>query len=131
MYYYHIWLVLRESLEESDCGSLHLKSSSIQSYINKNLNCIPINCINYVNYSLILQCSGGANHRGDDHANMIKSLNMISELLPGSYGLIYWMDDEIPGRNNFDGFNVIVLARGCLTERYDPFLSPIAPTIEN
>ncbi|MFC3832095.1 Imm7 family immunity protein [Deinococcus rufus] len=51
--------------------------------------------------------------------------------LRASFGLLYWRDDEgdVPaGENNFQ---VIVMTRGQLTTRLDPFLSPTIPGTED
>ena len=131
MYDYHLWIILRESTEESDCGSLHKKINDLQHLADQKLICKPSMCIHDINYSVVMQCSGGANHRGNDHQSLLEVLEWIAEALPGSYGLVYWSDDEIPGRSIFDGYRVIILARGRLEERCDPFLSPIAPIVED
>jgi Immunity protein 7 len=46
-----------------------------------------------------------------------------------SYGLLYTRDDEDPAHEHT--FRVFVLARGTLTERADPFLSPFVPGVED
>jgi hypothetical protein len=133
VYDYHLWVVLRESTEEPDCGSLGRKAGELRRLIGERLICKPgpDECILSVNYSLIFQCSGSANHRGEDHESLLTVLRHIAAELPGSYGLVYWYDDEDPGRDRFDGYRVIVVARGQLQDRYDPFLSPIVPHIED
>jgi hypothetical protein len=133
VYDYHLWVVLREATEESDCGSLGRKAGELRCLIREHLNCRPgpDECILSVNYSLVFQCSGSANHRGEDHKSLLAVLRHIATELPGSYGLVYWCDDEEPGRDRFDGYRVIVVARGQLHDRFDPFLSPIAPHIED
>ena len=117
MYTYHIWIVLSESTEESDCGSLEKESADLQQLVQQSLNCKPANCIQNVNYSKVFQCSGSANHRGEDHNTLMTVLRHIARTLPGSYGLVYWRDDEDPGIDSFDGYRVIVMARGHLQDR--------------
>ena len=50
-------------------------------------------------------------------------------ITPGSYGLLYTLDDEDAAHVN--AFRVYVLARGALVERTDPFLSPFVPVVED
>ncbi len=52
----------------------------------------------------------------------------LAEEAPGSYGLLYLRDEDAP---DSDGFEVCVLARGRLTRKTDPFLSPCVPVIED
>jgi len=55
----------------------------------------------------------------------------VNAELPASYGLLYERDDEArdwPGPN---AFKVTVIARGTAAERFDPFLSPCNPVIED
>jgi hypothetical protein len=131
MYSYHLWVVLSESTEESDFGSLDNEVKGLRSLIDKTLICKPKDCIHSVNHLVVFQCSGSANHRGEDHDALLTVLRHITKKLPGSYGLVYWLDDENPGNACFDGYRVIVIARGQLLERFDPFLSPTNPTIED
>ena len=55
----------------------------------------------------------------------------VNSDLPASSGLLYERDDETgdwPGQN---AFKVTVIARGATLERFDPFLSPCNPVIED
>ena len=133
MYDYHLWIVLRESTEDPDLGSLGRKAERLRDLVRERLvgKPGPDECILGVNGELVFQCSGGANHRGEDHESLLVVLRHVAAELPGSYGLVYWYDDENPGRAQFDGYRVIVLARGRLQDRYDPFLSPIVPHVED
>lgn len=62
---------------------------------------------------------------------MEDTIDFVRTRLPGSWGLLYERDDETtlpPGPN---AFRVTVLARGELSVRSDPFLSPCIPVIED
>lgn len=131
MYYYHLWIELSESTEESDCGRLEFKVAELQKLVGEKLNCEPSQCIFDVNYAKVFQCSGGANHRGQDHDALLDVLGHLAKSLPGSHGLVYWSDDENPGNAYLDAYRVIVIARGKLHDRFDPFLSPKRPTVED
>lgn len=136
MYDYRLWIDLAESTAESDCGSLEQTTAELQLLIRQKLHCKPANCIFDISYSKVWQCSGSANHRGSDHAALLEVLRFVIDRLPGSYGLVYWSDDERPDKYecvepNDCGFRVIVIARGQLHERFDPFLSPKNPVVED
>ena len=133
MYEYRLWIELSESTEEDDCGQLEAKILELQKLINEKLTLIrsPTECIFHVNYSDIFQCSAGANHRGGEHEALLEVLEHLVKILPGSHGLVYLVDDENPGNAYFDGYRVLVIARGQIQERFDPFLSPLNPVVED
>jgi len=128
VYQFRLWVDLGESTDEADCGQLAEKLRVVQRVIDDKLTMIrhPKECISVVNYATVLQCSGGANHRGAIHDALMEVLHLVAKLLPGSHGLVYWTDDEGAQRN---AYSVIVIARGQLHDLPDPFLSPIVPTV--
>lgn len=132
MYSYHLWIVLRESTTESDTGSLSSKLADLSALIGKKMaSAVPSSPLSAINNEHVLQCSASHNHRGDVHDRLLSVLEWLAHTLPGSYGLVYWNDDERPGRHVYDGYNVLVVARGSVAQRYDPFLSPVAPVVED
>jgi len=136
MYDYRLWIDLAESPEESDCGGLEKKAVELQLLVREKLRCKPNDCIFDVNCSKVWQCSGSANHRGSAHAALLEVLQFVIEKLPGSHGLVYWCDDERPdryesARRDDYGYRVIAIARGKMHERFDPFLSPRNPVVED
>ncbi|MAT38743.1 MAG: hypothetical protein CL946_03985 [Ectothiorhodospiraceae bacterium] len=124
MYHYYIWIELSESLDETDCGQLMAKIERLKKLVRSKLRCAPAEPFLNINYAEIFQCTGGANHRSTDHDALLDVLDHLVFDLPGSHGLVYWYDDELPGKSKFDGYRVIVVARGQWYERFDPFLSP-------
>jgi hypothetical protein len=72
---------------------------------------------------------GVKNHATPLRQEMLDVYTYIGQVAPGSYGLLYMLDDEDPRHEN--AFSVFVLVRGTLTERADPFLSPFVPTVED
>lgn len=123
MYDFRLWIELSETTEDSDCGQLNAKAQELQSFVRDKLTMIrlPEQCVNNLNYSMVFQCAGGANHRGANHDALLEVLHFVIDKLPGSHGLIYWSDDEDPKN---DGYRVIVITRGQIHERDDPFFSP-------
>ena len=55
----------------------------------------------------------------------------VTSDLPASSGLLYERDDEAPDWPGQNAFKVTVIARGATLERFDPFLSPCSPVIED
>jgi hypothetical protein len=62
-----------------------------------------------------------------NHVNMnpdvLALLEWIAREMKGSHGLVYWQDDEIPA-DDPSAYHVIVLRKGVVEHRADPFLSP-------
>jgi hypothetical protein len=131
MYTCHLWLELGERPDEADCGHLNEKAAVLQALLDSVLDCVPKKCIANVNYTTVMQCSVSGNRRASRHDSLLKVLEHVCEHLPGSHGLVYWCDDENPGASVFEGYRVIVIARGQMSERYDPFLTPRRPNIED
>jgi hypothetical protein len=78
-------------------------------------------------YSLTI--SGLRNHRQEE---VIGLFAWLAKNAPGSYGLLYVLDDEDHrGEEYAVNFRVFRLARGFLQELGDPFLSPPVPAIED
>lgn len=53
----------------------------------------------------------------------------LGEVAPGSYGVLYILDDEAPGLD--DEFQIIAMRRGQIVRFTDTHLSPCVPTIED
>ena len=56
-------------------------------------------------------------------------IRRCGELMKGTYGVMWEHDDSADETEN--SFRVRVMIRGALSERADPFFSPIVPTIED
>lgn len=95
--------------------------------------------IRQLNGQAQIHLAGFTNHRSTVVDEALRLLAFVGNVAPGSYGLLYVHDDEdIPGYSaGNDGidhsneFIVYVLARGQLTRKRDPFLSPLVPVIED
>ncbi len=76
-----------------------------------------------------LWIAGFKNHATVLRQELLDLLQYTADVAPGSYGLLYTLDDEDP--IHYNAFRVYVLARGTVTERADPFLSPFVPRVED
>ena len=74
--------------------------------------------------------SGYRNHKPTGEYCPI-AFEYVGKIAPGSYGILYVLDDEDLKNDNENYFKVFVLARGKLSVHRDPFLSPVMPTIES
>ena len=73
-----------------------------------------------------LHIAGQHNHEAE---YVIELFRWIAQVAPGSYGILYFQDDEDEKYEN--EFRVWRLCRGELTEHDDPLLSPYVPTVED
>lgn len=130
MYEFHGWACIRETPNVVDEERLDKIIDSIKLFI-KNLNWTTgILDIQAVNGEYHLSVSGLTNHKGKDAKDVLTLYRFIAQKAPGSYGLLYTRDDEDQSGND-NRFQVLVLVRGSLVEREDPFLSPFVTVVED
>lgn len=85
--------------------------------------------VSVMNGQAQLWTEGFKNHSATIGQELLDLFRYIAHVAPGSYGLLYiWDDEDLACDNEFRAY---VLARGAFTERADPFLSPVVPTIED
>ncbi|HET9109261.1 MAG TPA: Imm7 family immunity protein [Ktedonobacterales bacterium] len=138
MFEVHGWATIRltpENRDRDDEEELHRRAmSQIESQVGYYVNDLgwaynPLLEMRKVNGEALIRVEGFSNHAGTLMEDLQALFHTIAEVAPGSYGLIYTMNDEEPAYDN--EFRVYVLARGTLVERNDPFLSPFVPVVED
>lgn len=130
MYEFHGWATIQESPAEADAGQLDMIIQKIQLKITEFAWGSGLLSLNAANGSYYLHVGGFTNRKGTEAAEIVALYQLIGEIAPGSYGLLYTRDDEnLEGYDN--EFRVQVLARGQLQEQRDAFLSPCVPVIED
>lgn len=129
MYELHGWFGLAESAEETDLGGLDQAVEELRNRLDSMSISSVTASVDVWNDQYFLVITGNPNRkRGPEIDDLLR---FVSRRLPGSYGLLYERDDEMripPGPN---AFRVTVLARGNISVRLDPFLSPCVPVIED
>jgi hypothetical protein len=136
MFEFHGWATIRftpenrdrddeEALQEATVHAVrtHIERMGWDGVINVELN------LRVMNGAALLWTAGFKNRPAPLGREPIALFRHIALVAPGSYGLLYTYDDEDFDHENV--FRVYVLARGSLTERTDPFLSPFVPTVED
>jgi hypothetical protein len=126
MHEFHTWIHLAQSPYEDDRELLEVGVAVVADLIATADWPTAHFDLRSLNGAYVVTATGRANRIRDEGAFLDELLDLIGRELPGSYGLVYERADEIP-----DGFRVRVMARGEITERADPFLSPINPVIED
>ena len=131
MYEFHGWLSLSESTEESDVGGLDSALAGLRPLLDGFEPHRSRADVTPLNGEYVLRLDGLLNRAVDEARALDDVLAYLAARLPGSWGLLYDRDDAWRERELAGRFRVRVLARGVVTVRDDPFLSPWQPTIED
>lgn len=131
MFEFHGWVSVHESTNGSVPPNAN-RSGTHEELMNRIAefnDCCLIDA-RWVNAMFQVALGGLHNHRdsAEDHLDFFR---WIATWAPGSYGLLYYWDDEAEHPTQREEFRVLVMARGEVTERTDPFLSPCIPVIED
>lgn len=130
MHEFHAWIGLSESTEESDSEGLQDAVDELQELAADSKWHDAVFEVRNLNGQYFMTANGMINRRREEGERLDLFLAIITRKLPGSWGLIYERDDEMPPTGP-NAFRVRVLARGRIVERPDPFLSPCNPVIED
>lgn len=134
MYEAHLWLGLREDTYEEEFESRDVKVARLAEFVREQealglptmkAELFPLNGTYYLTVTV------DANRRRDEAQWIADLIGWVASDLPGSWGLLYERDDETPDWPGPNAFKVTVIARGTGAERFDPFLSPCNPVIED
>ncbi|MEV6281214.1 Imm7 family immunity protein [Kribbella sp. NPDC051770] len=132
MYEVNLWIRLHENVYDGDSGGQYAKATAIAERVAAWTDPTLAADVRILNGTFTLTLTCHANRRRAHETELIDDLLAeVIRLLPASYGLIYERDDETTEHPGHNAFRVTVLARGKLSIREDPFLSPAYPTIED
>lgn len=132
MIQYHGWIVIREHYcedEESEdvfkeiVDEVNLRLCEFEKYFSD----VKIN-LNILNGIYQIFIFGSSNHSTTTWEEICNFLRWLTKYAVGSYGLIYFHNDE--DINNSNNFVIYILKKGQLFIENDFHLSPIIPTIE-
>jgi hypothetical protein len=132
VYEAHGWVGLAESPGEGDEGSLEGKVNEISDLVRRHRwpTTVAVS-VHALNGQYWIALTVFVNRRREEAAWIDDLLELVGQRLPGSWGLLYERDDEMPVPPGPNAFRVTVLARGRASHRLDPFLSPCNPVIED
>ena len=131
MYEFHGWFGIAESTEESDAGGLDSGIDELRTRIAKIDWATGEAVLKVHNGEYFVLANGLMNRRRDEAAELDDLLQHIATRFPGSWGLLYERSSDMNVPPGPGAFRVRVMARGELSVRMDPFLSPVRPTIED
>ncbi|MCR5886526.1 immunity 7 family protein [Hymenobacter sp. J193] len=125
----HGWITLRYSDYHSEIDLQNAAVERFRQYMQQEYSWVLLQ-----NYGRITTWNGLEsfsihvlhNHKQEFYA--LKIFNWVAQELPGSYGLLYFHDEE--DENRFNEFQVYVLKRGKLVEAQDQLLSPYWEAVE-
>ena len=131
MFEYHGWITFVYSPYdvENEEEKLDEVISYARNFIEQVLNKNHIAELKVINAEYMASFAGFANHRSPDVEAVIEFFEEIGKKAPGSYGLLYVWDDEVPDFD--DEFQVGRLVRGNFEFVKDHYLSPRIPTLED
>lgn len=131
MYEAHLWCGLAESTDDVDRGGLVAAIGELQERIARVTWPSVVIDLRPINGQWFMTAACSTNSRRAEAAFLDELLQHVARRLPGSWGLAYDRDDEMPEPAGGNSFRVRVLARGSVLEAADPFLSPVRPVIED
>ncbi len=131
MYEAHAWCGLAETPEDVDDGGLMAAIAEIEARLTALSSPAMSVELRRLNGQWFLTATCCANRRRGEAAALDDLLAFVATRLPGSWGLAYDRDDEMPEPYGPNRFRVRVVARGSVVEADDPFLSPARPVIED
>lgn len=86
--------------------------------------------LRWINGEPFLHVGGLLNRRSPEADDVFDLFEGIGAAAPGSYGLLYYRDDEESGDGG-NRFHVLAMRRGRLTQENDGHLSPVVPRLED
>lgn len=123
----HGWITLRETYRLVDDEDMEGILEKIQKEIDRSA--YPSLQIKVNNGEHFIEFSRYTNHMSGDVMKLLSIFETVGRIAEGSYGLLYMHNDE--DSELYNDFVVYRLARGRVAIFQDPFLSPMAPTVED
>lgn len=129
----HGWAVIRESFtfddDDVDDATLDAVVRDIESRLDHSDGNVRTD-LSYLNGTPVLQVALDKNHYTPASDEVIALFEYVARVAPGSYGLLHVYDDD-GSYGDRNSLHVLVLARGRVVRRVDPFLTPIQPRVED
>ncbi len=128
MFEYKGWITLSSDSYEEDFLRLKEQVAFLEKKISKFNSSSQFSKIINCNGDYTMSLIGVLNHENGIIEEIKDLLQHIAEVLPASFGVIYYRDQEGDHENHYF---VIRLAKGKLEEFNDHILSPCFPIIED
>lgn len=131
MHEFHGWFGLAETTSEIDDGGLVEAIEEMRPILERFVKPRSVADVTVLNGQYFVWVHGQTNRPRDEEKAIDDLLAFLARRLPGSWGLVYDRSDDWGDPPFARAFRVRVLARGSVSVREDPFLSPWQPTIED
>jgi hypothetical protein len=131
MFEFHGWFVVAETPEDQDEGGLDQILADLRRLLPTLEWPSGMFDLRPLNGQYVLSIAGNPNRPRRYHQDLDELVLFLARRTPGSYGLLYWRDDEDASPPGYGNVHVRVLARGTVSDQFDPFLSPTIPVIEH
>jgi hypothetical protein len=128
MFEFHGWAVIRYHTHDTDLNEQRRSVDAVRSLARSHQHAPLISSFAH-NGCEGLSWHGTHNRRGGAWA--LELLKQIGSIAPGSYGVLYVLDDEASAREERNGFGIWVLRRGEVSKHADELLSPFVPRCED
>jgi hypothetical protein len=130
MFQYHGWVTLHGSPGDEELADQRAAYERVHNEVASLKDGGTLVDLRWINGMPQLHVFGFLNHRAREGQEILDTFARIGRVAPGSYGLLYFRDDEDP-RGLRNEFQVLVMRRGQVTQHPDTFLSPCIPAIED
>ncbi|HEV7975004.1 Imm7 family immunity protein [Amycolatopsis sp.] len=130
MYEFHGWFGLSEDTYESETDVLAALIDRLRSLVSGfTLPPTTVFEVGVVNgmYHLSVHGTAEREQRSFEAAALRETLSFLCRHLPGSWGLLHERCDEWTDPPGPSTYRVKIVARGGVSVRHDPFLSPLQP----
>lgn len=130
----HGWLTIRPTYLDED-NHPEIDEDRIYKEVEDLVESLKFGALEKVkwkNGTCHINISYYSNHENPETEEILKAFDDIAHLAPGSYGLVYYWNDENYDANDYENaFRVLVIKRGTCEWKDDFFLSPCIPVIED
>ena len=131
MFELHAWFTIRDTPgPESDPRAMQEVRGRIEDRLQQLPDSNPVLFLRWLNGALHLLASAFMNRKGPSTRQMLDLFEYVGEIAPGSYGLVYFYDDEDEAGHSNE-FQTLVMTRGRLAPEKDELLSPFIPKLED
>ncbi len=125
---YYGWLRILDNAYESDSKELLKTIKEVETLTRKFGNNDRIFELKCINSRCILCTAGSTNHKNAYVLEIIELFKTISVIAPGTYGLLYLLDDE-DDKGKDDEFQVFKISKGKMIVEKEQLLSPCSKII--
>jgi hypothetical protein len=129
MYEFHGWANIHAIYENVDIDNEDQIMDIVINKIKKHIEELDwkqgVLDLRATNANFHLRASGIFKEKVDEKYCPIELFKYIGRVSPGSYGILYVLDNENSADKNDKYFKVFALSKGQLCEHNDPYLSPL------